>query len=82
MCCGGHLEARGSVDMVIAMMETCEKERHRIEIQKQIAKFIADGGRIDRVDHTANHSHAQPTKRSRRDQVDYLKRFGADRRQG
>lgn len=31
-----------------------EKERERQEIQSAIAKFLEDGGSIDKVDHTAN----------------------------
>lgn len=53
-----------------------EHERSRIIIQRQIADYLASGGNIEVVDHTANFEYRQPVKRSRKDQVAHMRRFG------
>ena len=49
-------------------------EQNRIKIQSDVAKYLASGGTIDRVDHTANHGYRQPKKRNRKEQIAYRKR--------
>lgn len=52
-----------------------EKERERIAIRLQTLKYLARGGTVVPVDHTANHSYQQPIKRNRKDQVNYIRRY-------
>ena len=49
-------------------------DMQRIELRMQTLKFIAQGGEVQQVDHTANHSYKQPVKRSRKAQVEYERR--------
>ena len=44
-------------------------DMQRIELTIQTLKFIAQGGEVQQVDHTANHSYKQPVKRTRKDQI-------------
>lgn len=44
------------------------------EIAAQVAEYLANGGVITQVDHTANRSHNQPIKRSRKEQILEVKR--------
>lgn len=48
-------------------------DMQRIEIRLQTLKFLAQGGEIKTVDHTANRSFKQPIKRTRKEQVKYIK---------
>lgn len=50
-------------------------EIRRIKLQADVAKFLDMGGKVDVVDHTANHNYSQPVKRPRREQVEYMRRF-------
>ena len=58
------------------------KALQRLAIERQVAEYLARGGTVATIDHTDNHCHDQPVRRSRREQVDHMKRFGADRRRG
>ena len=46
-------------------------DRMQIEIDTQV--FLAEGKAIETVDHTANHSFKQPVKRSRSEQIRYVR---------
>ncbi len=50
------------------------RDGDHIEIDRQVAEYLARGGKINRVDHTANNTHNQPIIRNRRDQVAWAKR--------
>jgi cystathionine beta-lyase/cystathionine gamma-synthase len=44
-------------------------------IAQQVAEFLARGGKIDQVDHTANRSFSEPIVRKKADQVKWVKRM-------
>lgn len=50
------------------------KELDRIRINADIAKYLARGGKIEAVDHTANATYHDGPKRNRRDQVEWARR--------
>lgn len=62
-----------------AIMPPTEKQALRAEIERETAEYLSRGNDIHHVDHTASPFYGEPAKRKRRDQVDYMKRFGADR---
>lgn len=68
------------VEPAPALHPTSEKQAQRDEIERLTQEYLARGGSVEQVDHTANHSHQQPAKRTRKDQVQYLKKFGASRK--
>lgn len=51
------------------------KEADHITIDKDVAAFLAKGGKIKQIDHTDNYSFNQPVKRTRKEQVKHNKRF-------
>lgn len=53
-----------------------EKDLQRIIIQRQVSEYLERGGEIQVIDHTANFEYRQPVKRSRKDQVAHMRRFG------
>ena len=56
-------------------MTLAEKKAASMEIAQQTVDFHARGGKVEKVDHTANHSYQQPAKRTRKEQVKYRKRL-------
>ena len=56
------------------------KTLQRKTIADDVARFLTAGGAITPVDHTANHGFNQPTKRTRRQQVEYSKRHNQVKR--
>jgi len=45
--------------------EMKENERERIKITRQIQKFIASGGKIDKVSHTQNKGYRDSMKKTK-----------------
>lgn len=54
-------------------MKTNEIEREKIN--NDVAEFLKAGGKIQTVDHTANHEAKQPIKRTRKENREYSKRI-------
>lgn len=52
-----------------------QNEADRIRINREVAEYLAKGGKIQKVDHTANHTYRQPIKRKRKDQVEWARRY-------
>lgn len=50
-----------------------EKDMQSAEIAQQVADYLARGGRIDQVDHTANKSYREPLRRTRKQQVQWAR---------
>lgn len=46
----------------------------RERLNRDVDEFLARGGKIQRVDFTANHEYRQPKRRSRLEQIAYSKR--------
>lgn len=52
------------------------KDITREAISLHTASYLASGGQIQRVDHTANASYSEPIKRTRREQVEHQRHMG------
>ena len=62
------------LDRPVPPSRDTREEAHR-ELADQVGAYLAQGGTIDIVTHTDNHSHDQPIKRSRKDQIQYMKAY-------
>ena len=62
------------LDRPVPPSRDTREEAHR-ELADQVAAYLAGGGTIDTVTHTDNHSHDQPIKRNRKDQIQYMKAY-------
>lgn len=51
-----------------------EKESMREKIARQIQEYLANGKVIHKVDHTANKTWGEPIKRTRKEQIQTMKR--------
>ena len=51
------------------------REAEHIQIDREIAEYLARGGEIHQVTQEDCHAHQQPIKRTRRDQVDFNRRW-------
>lgn len=48
-------------------------DNNRENLKRDIAKFLAGGGKIKHVDHTANKSYKEPVKKTRAQQIRAVK---------
>ena len=46
-----------------------------MKVAADTAEFLAKGGEITEADHTANYSYRQPAKRTRKEQVNWARKF-------
>jgi len=51
-----------------------EKDDQRAKINRDIAQYLASGKSIDAIDQAVSQASRQPAKRTRNEQIDYLKR--------